>query len=171
MVPAIKKTTSQLLIEREELYREIEKSDGELSGSLELALFTNVSALANKAEAVQYAIGRLESEAAFLKDQAEMYVTAAKVRMASVKRIKDRMKSLLVAMDGKITGETVEFYVAKSQPALQIDACPSEYTMQVTETVPDKERIKADLKAGKEIAGCSLVESYSLRTRIVTNKG
>lgn len=161
------KTTSDLLFEREDIYREIEKSGGELSDDLEMALFTNINALSKKTEAVQYAMARLESEASFLKEQADMYTQAAKVRTNSVKRIKDRIKSLLVAMDGTMTGESVEFYVSKTQPALQIENCPPEYTMQVTETVPDKDRIKADLKLGKEIDGCSLVDSYSLRTRIV----
>lgn len=116
----------------------------------------------------------------FLKD-VEASVVAFK---AEEKRIADRRKALenaigrvkeyaklcmeRLGMD-RLEAGTFKLSIQANPPALEItdeEAIPNEYKIVIPATVaPDKERIKSDLKAGKDIPGAKLTVGKSLRIR------
>ena len=167
-VPEKKKTTFDLLTDREEIYRKIAESGGELTVEMEEQVLSTITAIAKKADSIQYALEKLEAEEIFLKAQAKSYLDAAKGRAAAGKRLRERIKQAMVEMNQpSIIGTSVEFFLAKAAPGLFVEGLPEGWTMEVTERIADRERIKAALIAGEKIEGCELTGGVSLRTRIV----
>lgn len=165
------KTTADLLREKENLFLEIANAHGELSDEFELKLLENVNAIAVKADSIQYVVKKLEAEEQFLKDQAKAYSDAAKARANTVKRIRERIKNLMIEFgETSIKGLSTEFYTTAARQGLEVDGLPDGYTMVVTETVADKDRIREALERGETIPGCRLTNGTALRTRVTVTK-
>lgn len=162
-----RKTTEDLLKEHAEIFDEIHAADGELTPELESRILQNAQMIADKADAIDYAINKLESEEAFLKSQAKAYTDAARSRANTAKRIKERIKELMTSFGvDKISGATTEFSLVKGRKIIEGDGIPDGYGLIVTETVPDKERIETELRAGRSVDGWSIRDSYSLRSKV-----
>lgn len=146
--------------------RMLAESGGEITPELE-ALMANVDVkMPEKIDGYHVVLERLEVEAKYWKDKSAAYALMAKAHTAMHDRIKDRLKDAMKALGvDEIKGHDVRFKLSNVKPALVIDESkldPS-YTMVVTETVPDKERIRAALTEGAKIQGAQLVQSQSLR--------
>lgn len=161
------KTTQELLIEREEIYELIRSNDGELPEELEKSLTANVQAIERKTDSIHYAVQRLEADGEFFKAQAKAYADAAKARQNAAKRIKDHIKFLMTANEiNRIAGESVEYFLANAAPVMEGEGVPTGYELIVTETLPDKERIRAALVEGRSVEGYRLSPNFSLRSRM-----
>lgn len=162
-----KKTTKDLMLERDELVSQLIELDGELSEELEQRFFANSSQLSSKADNLLWAIERLESEEAFLKSQAKRLTDAAKSRGNQAERIRKRIKELMLAHDSpRISGETVEFYISKSKPKLVGEGNPEGFTKQTILIEPDRDAIRDAIEDGREVEGYQLEPVFALRTRV-----
>lgn len=161
------KTTADLLTEREGIYQMIQANGGEISEDLEATLLANVQAIERKTDSIHYAVERLEADEEFFKAQAKAYQDAARARANAAKRIKDHIKFLMTANEiNRISGESVEYFLANAAPVMEGEGIPVGYGLIVTETLPDKERIRAALQSGKSIEGYCLRPNFSLRTKV-----
>lgn len=164
------KTTSELLQEREQLASELIALDGELTAELEQKLFGNTEALKSKADALSWAIDRLDAEEIFLKQQAKQFADAAKVRANQAERIKSRIKELMLQFQlDRIQGGSVEFYLTKAKPKLIGEGLPKDYTKQTITVEADKDAIRDAIEDGQTVEGYALQPSHALRTRVSVN--
>jgi glutamate-1-semialdehyde aminotransferase len=161
-----KKTTNELLNEREELYQQIAANGGELTPEMESLMASNSQDLERKTDSIHFAIERLEADGEFFKSQAKMYQEAARARESSAKRIREMIKFAMIEHGiDRIAGDAIEYYLSPTKQALDGDGIPSGYEMIVTETVADKERIRSALESGQEVEGYRLRSSYALRSK------
>ena len=121
---------------------------------------------------VENGIGLLRSLQAFhdnIKAEEEFHKKRRMVLENKIKSIKEYYKTGLMTL-GKAKVQTVKgtMAVQNNAPSLQIDTdlLPVEYLTIVPQTYEaNKEKIKADLKTGKEIPGAMLVQGNHLRIR------
>lgn len=168
-----KKSLVSLVNEHQELMRLIYDAEGDITGALDEMSQSNSMALAAKADNYNFMIVRLDAEEAALKQQAEMFTRAAKRATQAREWLKNNIKNAMAALETRtLEGETIKFTLSPSKPALEIDeaALDPAFTMQVTETVPDKERIRAALEAGEQVPGARLRQGFTLRTSVKSIK-
>jgi hypothetical protein len=154
--------------------RMIHEAGGEITPELE-NLMSNVDVnLPEKIDGYKFVIDTLEARAAFFKSQAEPYLKAAKSLAALGDKLSLNIKQAMLTLDKKeIEGNAHRFVISGAKPKLVInpDVLPSEWKMQVVETVPDKERIKTALDEGFSVTGASYEPSFSLRTYVNKKEG
>ena len=110
---------------------------------------------------------RLEIAESYCKNKSQQFAMMAR----SYGGLRDNMRSgikskMLETGRQEITGHDIRFKLSRTQPSLNIvseDLIEEQYKKQVTTTVVDKDKIKTDLKQGKEVLGAELVENVSLR--------
>lgn len=145
------------------------ESNGELNETLEVWLAEIDALLEQKADSYSFALDRFESSAEMLRAKAKQYLDAAKALENTRERLKDRIKFVMQATGkSEIKGSDITFKLSNSAPKLVIDEdnLSGQYKIAVTQVLPDKERIKTDLKAGKEIEGARFEPVKSLRVNI-----
>jgi len=145
-------------------------SDGEIdeqtfNDTLEAMAFTD--RLEDKAEAYAKIIKLLEANAAAADSEAKR-LAERKVSFANnAKRLKDNLyNTMKLTRHEKFKTPLFSFGIQANAPAVEIfseSKLPSEYFRVKRE--PDKSAIKDALKAGKDVAGCRLVQGESLRIR------
>lgn len=154
-------------------YRALEElifqENGELNETLEQWLSECQRNLATKVDSYGYILDRLDSTSDELKRQAKRFSDAAKQVENARDRLKETVKTTLQVLEkNEIKGESFTFKLSNTAQRLVLDetALPENYKMQVTTIVPDKERIKSDLKEGKEIQGARLEGGKALRVTV-----
>lgn len=160
-------TTQDILNERREILSAIEAAGGELTDEIESRLLANAQSLVEKADAIQWAIDRLEADEAFLKAQAKRLLDAAKVRGAQVDRIKKRVKQLMrdFGVD-RIGGGVTEFVLSRSRPKLVGDGVPEGYGKTTIVVDADTDKIRDALAEGLEVPGYRLEPVEALRVNV-----
>lgn len=146
----------------------LELTQGELDEKLELELKQLETDLTVKSDNYGYRIDKLELMAEFWANKAAEASAIKKQIEKHSDNMRERIKSTMISLDKKeIKGEEYKFVIRTSnQPKLIIDGpVPPEYLMEVSDMVDDKERIKADLMAGKEVAGARLEHGMTLNIR------
>lgn len=142
------------------------EAGGELTPELE-AMFDDVGLqLEQKVDSYSFFMERLELEAEYWKVKADQLARFSRTHQNLKDRLNERIKASMVLMGvDEVKGQDVRFKLSKAAPRLLLEELILEdkYKIVKTETVPDKERIKADLIGGGEIKGARLVESFSLR--------
>jgi hypothetical protein len=167
----VRKTTEDLLREHAEIFDAIQSAEGELTPELESRILMNTQMIADKADAIDYALNKLDAEEAFLKSQAKAYSDAAKSRANTADRIRKRIKELMASFGvDKLRGGTTEFSLVKGRKIIEGSGIPDGYGLIVTETIPDKERIEAELREGKSVDGWSIRDSVSLRSKVTVTE-
>lgn len=154
------------------LERLILEAGGELSPELEAWIAEIDTKLSQKADAYSFVMDRFESTAKLLRERAEKFTVAARSLDSASKRINERIKAAIMSMERtEVRGTDIVFKLQRSAPALELDEkqIPQEY--QILTYAPDKKRITEELKAGKQIPGASLRQSYSLRTHVNKERG
>ena len=109
-------------------------------------------------------IDDLERENTLIKDKVSILTARAKSKEKQAKRLKDYvLDSMLKLGTKKIEDETVVIKLNSTKVVNVFDeqSIPQDYINTVVEFKPDKRRILADLKSGKEIAGVELGVSNS----------
>jgi hypothetical protein len=160
------KSLSTIVSEMSVIVSAIIENGGELTPELESA-FDNVGTdLATKCDGYAVFMERLETEADYWKAKADSYSKVSKSCKALKERLNDNIKFAMRTLNtDEVKGGDVRFKLSKLAPkvVLNEEKIPQEYKMQVTEWVPDKERIKVDLQNGCAIEGAGLEDVYSLR--------
>lgn len=157
----------ELVAEANGITKAIIEAGGELSPELETALINIDLAMAEKVDGYDHVMERLEHEAEYWKAKADAYAKIAKAHANAKERMKNAIKSAMQAMEKtEVKGVDVRFKMTPVKPKLVIDQAtldPS-YLMQVTTSVPDKERIEMALRLGDEVMGAKLEQSFALRS-------
>ena len=127
--------------------------------------------LASKLEDYCKVIKNFEAEIAGLKAEEERLKARRQAKENAIKNMKDAMKwALETAGETKITCGTFTTAIQKNPESLimdveGIDLIPDEYLKQREPDI-DKAKLKADIKAGKDLGGlCHLESTTSLRIR------
>lgn len=146
--------------------REIAEAGGELSPELEKQLSNIDLSLAEKVEGYAQIIDRLESNSVYWKDKANGFMAISRGLDNVVKRIKDGLKNAMIDLKKtEVYGESICYRLGTSKGTLVIDdtsRLPVAFTMQVTSTVPDKEKIRAALERLEIVPGTRLEGGYRL---------
>lgn len=161
----------EIVAQKNAILQLIIESGGELSDELENALGQIDQQLEIKVDKYSGLMEWLAHDAEMFSVKAESYAKIAKSLTSVRQRIKDRIKDLMVKSgQTELLGAEVRFKLSMAQPSLVLtESLDPAYLMEVKELIPDKERIKKDLKDGKLVMGAELKTSYSLRQYI--NKG
>lgn len=156
----------QITIEQQRLNEALFDAEGELSPELESALAINEANLTTKAE--DYAISMAQFEA--MEKTAEEEIKRLQAIAKRSKNARERMKTAIsTAMEtfgiDRLDVGTHRLSFRKSEAVVISDtnAIPADYI--IVETKLNKTQIKADLKAGKPVAGAMLESRRNLQIR------
>ena len=161
------KSLYQISQEAMTLVSEIEET-GELTPELEQYLTANQTELQNKAQNVANFVRSLEDDTEVLEKEIKRLQAIKKAKEATI----DKLKSAIVnAMQiygiEKLQSPTLTLSIRRSEAV--IIACeqsiPEEFTTTKVTVTPDKVRIKAAIKAGKNVRGAGIIENYSLQIK------
>ena len=125
-------------------------------------------ALDAKLENLALYIKNQQAEANMIKAEADILAKRAKAKANEAERCKDRLSNF---MANNYDGEKFEtarvrlsWRSSESVEVNGIDALPDEY-LRFKDPEPDKTKIKAALKAGVELKGCTLVANQNLQIK------
>lgn len=145
----------------------IVESNGELTPEIEIKLNSFEIEDKNKIDAYK-----------FFLDKAKLWTSFLDTKEKDIKSHKNGWKRLIeflntnlkVALNTRgltqLHGNEYYFKLVPTQPALVIeeDILPAEWTKEITQYVPDRDKIKLALDAGTVIPGAKLVKSFALRS-------
>lgn len=125
-------------------------------------------ALDAKLENLALYIKNQQAEANMIKAEADILAKRAKAKANEAERCKDRLSNFMANnYDGK-KFETARVRLSwRSSESVEvngIDALSDEY-LRFKDPEPDKTKIKAALKAGVELKGCTLVANQNLQIK------
>lgn len=123
-----------------------------------------------KSESVCHFIRNVESTVDIFKAEEKRISARRKALENTITRIKEYAKLCMENMGAeKITAGTFTLSIQNNPPALHIEEGaepPAEYCIIIPESrVWDKDKAKADIKAGKEVTGATLTVGRSIRIR------
>lgn len=168
------KSLPMLALEMSEIIAQLTENGGELSEVLEQAFDCTGQELQLKADRYAFFMERLDAEADFWKAKADAYSKVAKSCKTLKERLKENIKGAMHMLGtDEIEGGEYRFKLSRLAPKLVIqeELLPDNFKMVVTETVPDKEKIKAELEIGTEIPGAKHEMVFSLRPYLNSKKG
>jgi len=146
---------------------ELARSGGELTPELEEELNQVKDALGRKVDGYAAVIERLGPEEEYWRKRAARCEKTAAGIAEFKERLKDRVRAAMLSMQVKrIEGRESRFVLSPGRPMLLFSekAIPKEYFIRTEDWIADKEKIRADLEAGKEVKGAKLLESLKLLT-------
>lgn len=130
------------------------------------ALTTAINALCEKADNYGHVIDQLKSFADQCAARKEQWQAGERAAKNSIENLKARMRYVLSSIpDQSLQGEEFRFFLSKPSESVEIEAekIPKEYMKTQISYVPDREKIEADLRAGKEIPGAKIAARQSMR--------
>jgi hypothetical protein len=161
-----KSTLVDLAREALELTQTIIESGGEITSEIEERVEANELRIADKVDAYSFIEERLDAEAQYWDRKAKAFANIARGFKGARERLLARIKFFMGEMQLKeVQGHDYRFVLAGSMPRLVVNEAllPAEYKMQVTQVIPDKERIREALLLGANIPGAYLEETGALR--------
>jgi hypothetical protein len=161
-----------LVAESQNITSALIESGGQLSPELEEALINLEVKLPSKIDAYAAVLERMEMEEEYWKAKAKQYQSIAKGCLNVREKIKESLKTAAEALGSdELLGVDSRFKITNSNPKLIIDQqlLSEDYLVKKVIFEPDSDKIKDDLKAGKEISGAWFLNSKSIR--IYANKG
>lgn len=131
-------------------------------------LSCKIGELEHKAEGYAMVIKQLEYDASAKKAEGKRLTESGQSTENKAKMMKKTLEETMIVM-GKTKFKTplFSFNIQKNTPSVEIESVqklPEKYLV-FPEPVPDKEKIKKDLKDGIAIIGCSIKQTESLRIR------
>lgn len=148
------------------LNRQLIESGGELTPEIEARLNDIDLKTRDKIDAYQVVRERCRLEADYWKTKADELMRISRAHKEIDRRLTENIKKHMELTGTKeVEGHTVRFVLTKTGEELVIDdsLLPDAYKMQVTEWVPDKEKIRAALQDGVDVAGAELRGGFALR--------
>lgn len=110
----------------------------------------------NKFEGVALWIKNLKADAEALKAEKEVFVEREKQTKAKIERLQEWLSKVLEGQKFNTAKVMVSFRKSESVGINDVNTIPKEYMVQTVTEAPDKNKIKAALKTGVEISGCTL---------------
>lgn len=165
-----KKTLVQIAFEFESIMDEIANSEGELSTEMEEALKSSDLEFAKKIDAYGHCDSRMSQEIEYLKKKADILYARAKRIESAQDRMKDVLKTVMVAMElKKAQGEDYSFTLSESKPKVIVGdemQLPRGYFKEEIVTKLSKDALREALEAGVVVPGARLEKGYTLRKGI-----
>lgn len=145
-------------------------NNGEINETLETALVTVETRIANKVDSYDAVIRRLKAEAELWDRKKREADSIKKSCEHALEFLNSRIKSVL-EVKGELHGNEVTAKLVKNPPSLVLDrlSLPEKYLKTTVIVEPDKDKIKEDLKRGVEIMGAALESGY--RVKFTPKKG
>lgn len=146
----------QLDIETEE--------NGELSESTLAMLEAWEKQLTEKADSIIYASRQIDSEAEHYKEEADRLMVLCTQRKRLAQSLKERVHLAMKALGIDSIKGYYKLTVAKNGGSIPlnievpVDKLPKEYVAEKVTLLPDQDKIRQALEAGKEVPGCALKE-------------
>jgi hypothetical protein len=154
--------TSQAMV----IAQKIVEARGELTPELEDELAVNSKFLSGKVDAYVMIEERLKSEAEHFEARAKEFSALSKAFCRAKETLRERILYCLTQM-GQDEIQGTEYRWKKQACAKRLcvneELLPKDYLMVITQTVPDREKIKSVLADGFEIAGVSEEGGYAIR--------
>lgn len=164
------KTLIQRADDQVALWDLIKESEGEITPTIQDWLDEVETALSSKVDSYNNFLEALNAEAESLRAKSQGFAAAARSIERIADFLKDRIKLTMVKLGtNEIKGNDYRFKLAKGSDKLVINdsEIPESFKMQITQLIPDKERIKNALLTGEHVSGAKLDPVYSLRSYIV----
>ena len=149
-----------------ELINQVEELDGEITPEIEQQLIINQNELQNKAIAYHSVILAKDSFNIQIDNEIKRLQALKKRNNSLIDNLKNRLVGAIQTF-GEFTIGTNTFGLRKSErvEVEDVNQLPKQYkTIKVTEQA-DKILIKKDLKLGKEIENCYIVEQFNLKIK------
>lgn len=166
----VSKSLVQLTQDYNSLMQMILEAGGELTPEAEASLSVNTQTLALKADAYDFIMGKLDAEEGYWKAEADKYQRVARACSNARERMRGAIKAAMIGMDMKeVLGERATFKLTAAAPKLVIQnekLVPGEYVIETVVREVNKDKIKASLKEGHEVPGCTLEPVFALRSGI-----
>jgi len=146
---------------------------GELSTELEARFDFTSNELATTVDRAAMTSKQLEVHAAFWKEQALACQAMACRFERTHEKLKEHIKGVMKFKEtSELQGHTHRYVLSAVKPRLVVQGTelPREFILIETREVPDKEKIRAALKEGKEVPGAHLETSYALRPYLNSKK-
>lgn len=153
------KTLVSLNSEYQAVAMELVEAGGELTPESEKRLDEAITALCEKTDGYGAVLDRLDTEEQFWKFQQEKCRQARGAIGNVIERLRDRMKFVLLQRkDRALQGSLYRYALRKSRDTYVVNEneLPPEYKISEIRLYADKEKIDADLKAGKTIPGVTV---------------
>lgn len=161
-------TLLELINESAQIEKLLAESEGEITPDLEKAIIVLNENMPTKVDSYAHILGKLDLDAKYWESEADKYYKMAKGCKTLKDRIREQLKFYLSENhDVPLKGNTHEFKLKKSTPSLKIDReqLDLSYFMIIPESIePDKDKIRDALKAGIDVNGAELLESWALTT-------
>ena len=145
---------------------EIEAAEGEITPEVEEALTINKSELVAKSKGYLEFIGSQESLVTRIDAEIKRLTALKKARNTLVSKLKEKLLDA-VKMYGDYDAGLYNIGTRKSQSVeiTDLDQLPKEFRVIKITDQPDKAKIKAAIKGGKEIPGAQLNENLNLKIK------
>jgi hypothetical protein len=150
-----------------QLYDEIENEGGVLSDELAAELELTESNLLEKANNYWFFMRETSDRI----EKGKEYIEQMKNKIKSMEKAYERCEENIIAVMKTVGKEEMggihRFKISKSErvEVTDVNLLPKKYKVVKTEVKPDKNAIKAALKAKMKIAGCSLVPKDNLQLK------
>jgi hypothetical protein len=142
--------------------------EGELTPDLENELVINQNELQIKAENYAYAIKSLEGDVSIIDEEIKRLRALKEAKTNAIDRMKEAvLNAFQVYGITEVKSPTLKLSLRRSE-AVQVtneNQLSGGYLREKITFTPDKELIKAAIKAGKTVEGAVLVENFSLQIK------
>lgn len=152
-----------------EFEKQLIESNGEISlgDPVEIIMADVQNKLSEKLDSYEMVMTRLKSRAEDYRKYSQQFAKSAQAMEKANERMRDKIKEAMQLMGkDEVNGNMFRYKLAQSNFSLVIDEdiLPDEYKKTLISVVPDKEKIKEDLKNGIKIEGARLEPNVSLRS-------
>ena len=160
----MKNTLYDIKHEYMELINQVEEMEGEITPEIEIKLNINQNELQNKAIAYHSVILSKDAFNMQIDNEIKRLQALKKRNNSLIDNLKDRLIGA-IQMFGEFTVGTNTFALRRSErvEVEDVNFLPKEY-IKITEQA-DKIAIKKDLKLGKQIDSCYIVEQFNLKIK------
>ena len=150
------------------LMQQVEENEGEMTPELEQALAINEENHSAKLESYAAIIANYNAEAEACKAESKRLKDKADRVVAHAQRLKDAIVHFLTVTDRrKVAAGTWSMSLRDTEAVSVTDeaAIPADYWREKVERSVDRMAVKAAIKGGTEIPGCTLVTNTSLQIK------
>ena len=142
--------------------------EGELTPDLENELAINQNELQIKAENYGYAIKSLEGDVSIIDEEIKRLRALKEAKTNAIERMKEAVvNAFQIYGITEVKSATLKLSLRRSESVDIIweDGLSKQYWREKIVRTPDKEVIKAAIKAGKTVEGAVIVENFSLQIK------
>lgn len=160
------KSLVSLFQQQSAVLRMIMEAGGELTPELEQQLQQVETGIPEKVDGYAFFEDRLKHEAEWWKNRAKESQRVQKSLERAVDILRTRLKYIMEhegLLELKGVSSKYRLKIGGKKVVIDESGLDPAYMMPVTTMVPDKERIRADLEAGKEVKGATIEVIKSLQ--------